>query len=120
MTSVPAVTGRLTIAHPMPDIPVGHVFLLDDTMPDWDRPPADFTAVELVRIDPVANARRYYRIAWEPTLLDDHAVIRSYGRKGAWQRTCITPFPSLEAAWPLIRASLKTRLRHGYRVVGST
>ena len=46
-------------------------------------------------------------------------MIRSYGRKGAWQRTCITPFPTLEAAWPLIRASLKTRLRHGYRVVGS-
>jgi predicted DNA-binding WGR domain protein len=71
-------------------------------------------------VDPAANARGYYRIAWEPTLLDDHAVIRSYGRKGAWQRTCITPFPSFEAAWPLIRASLKTRLRHGYRVVGST
>jgi predicted DNA-binding WGR domain protein len=93
-------------------------FIDDDTMPDWDRPPANFTAVELVRIDLEANARRYYRIAWEPTLLDDHAVIRSYGRKGAWQRTCITPFASLEAAWPLIRASLKTRLRHGYRVVG--
>lgn len=63
---------------------VGHVFLLDDTMPDWDRSPADFTAVELVRLDPAANARRYYHIAWEPTLLDDHAVIRGCGRKGAW------------------------------------
>ena len=70
MTSTPAVTGRPTIAHTMPDIPVGHVFLTDSTMPDWDTPPADFTAVELVRIDPEANARRYYRIAWEPTLLD--------------------------------------------------
>jgi len=53
-------------------------------MPDWDRSPADFTAVELVRLDPAANARRYYHIAWEPTLLDDHAVIRGCGRKGAW------------------------------------
>ncbi len=25
MTSIPAVTGRLTTAHPMPDTPVGHV-----------------------------------------------------------------------------------------------
>lgn len=77
----------------MPDTPVGHVFpVAKDTTPDWDRPPAVFTAVELVCIAPAANARRYYRIAVELTLLDDHAVIRSYGRKGEWQRTCITSF----------------------------
>jgi len=104
----------------MPDIPVGHVFLLDGTGPDWDRPPADFTAAELVRRDPAANARRDYRIAWEPTLLDDHAVIRGYrgGARGS-AVTCIMPFTARKAAWPFLRASLKTRLRHGYRVVAS-
>jgi predicted DNA-binding WGR domain protein len=88
-------------------------------MMDWDEPPAEFTAVELMRIDPPANARRYYRIAWEPTLFDEYAVTRTYGRRGVWRRTRTIPFPTLEAAWPLIRASIKARLRHGYIVVNN-
>ena len=89
-------------------------------MTEWDQPPAEFNAVELMRIDPPANARRYYRIAWEPTLFDEYAVTRAYGRKGVWRRTRSTPFPTLEAAWPLIRASIKARLRHGYTVVNDS
>jgi len=30
----------------------------------------------------------------------------------------ITPFPSLAVAWPFIRAIIRARLRHGYRIVG--
>ena len=86
MTRTPAVTGRLTIAHPMPDTPVGHVFLPVDSKPDWDRPPADLTAVELVQIDPTASARCHYRIHRESAQQDDHAMIHSYGRKVHWQR----------------------------------
>lgn len=51
-------------------------------------------------------------------LLHSKAVVRIYGRKGQTQRLITPqPFDSLEAAWPLLRAIIKARLRHGYRVV---
>jgi hypothetical protein len=45
-------------------------------------------------------------------------VVRSYGRKDGHRRT-LTPLPysSLAEAWPLIRAILRRRLRHGYKIV---
>ena len=89
------------------------------TRDEWSAPPADFDRVIFDRIDPALNARRFYQVSWEPTLLDEGAVVRTYGRKGRWKRVAITPFPSLEVAWPFIRATIRTRLRHGYRVVAS-
>ena len=89
------------------------------TFDEWSEPPADFGQVRFDRTDLTANARRFYQVSWEPTLLDDGAVVRTYGRKGRWKRVAVTPFPSLEVAWPFIRATIRTRLRHGYRVVGS-
>ena len=83
----------------------------------WREPPADFGQVRFDRTDLAANARRFYQVSWEPTLLEDGAVVRTYGRKGRWKRVAVTPFPSLEAAWPFIRATIRTRLRHGYRVI---
>jgi predicted DNA-binding WGR domain protein len=82
-----------------------------------DAPPAGFRGLLLDRDDPPRNARRFYLVAWQPTLFDEGAVIRLYGRKGGFQRLLTTPFPSLAAAWPFIRATIRRRLRHGYRVV---
>jgi hypothetical protein len=45
--------------------------------------------------------------------------VRTFGRKGRWKRVLTTPFPSLHAAWPFIRATVKNRLRHHYRIVES-
>lgn len=84
---------------------------------DWESPPPDFRYVLFDRTDPEKNIYRYYVIAWLPTLFDERAVIRRYGRKRMTQRTLITPFPSLKEAWPFIRSVIKTRLRHGYRIV---
>ena len=88
------------------------------TCDEWREPPADFGRVRFDRTDPALNARRFYQVSWEPTLLDEGAVVRVYGRKGRWKRVAITPFPSLAAAWPFIRAIIRARLRHGYRIVG--
>lgn len=84
---------------------------------DWESPPSDFRFVQFERVEPAENVHRFYLVAWLPTLLDDGAVVRLYGRKGGAQRTLTTPFPSLQEAWPLIRSVIKARLRHGYRVV---
>ena len=53
----------------------------------------------------------------EPTLFDAGAVVRTYGRKGGWKRVALTPCASLTQAWPLIRATIRTRLRHQYTIV---
>ena len=80
----------------------------------------DFRSLYLVKIDRAKNQQRYYSITWQPTLLDDGAVVRVYGRIGGQQRVLApAPFESLEEAWPLIRSVVRTRLRHGYQVITS-
>lgn len=86
---------------------------------DFEQAPDRFGYIIFDRTDREANARRYYMIAWQATLLDDGAVVRTFGRKGRWKRVITTPYPSLQAAWPFIRATVKTRLRHQYRIIES-
>ena len=84
----------------------------------WQTPPAGFQAIHFERINPERNEQRYYYIGWQPTLTDEGAVVRIYGRKGGGQRILTpTPFKSLTAAWPTLRSHIRTRLRHGYRIV---
>ncbi len=85
---------------------------------DWNHPPADFTFILFERVNVAENAQRFYYLGWLPTLLHPRAVVRIYGRKGQTQHVVTPqPFASLEEAWPLLRRIIKTRLRHGYRVV---
>jgi predicted DNA-binding WGR domain protein len=84
----------------------------------WDTPPADFRFILFERVRPEQNESRFYYLAYLPTLLDDGAVIRLFGRKGSTQRAVTPqPFESLEEAWPLLRQIIRTRLNHGYRIV---
>ena len=85
---------------------------------DWEQPPAGFRYVLLESINPAKNRHRWYYLAWQPTLFHAGAVVRLYGRIGGQQRSMApVPFDSLTRAWPMIRALLKRRLRHGYEVV---
>jgi len=71
----------------------------------------------LERVHPGKDEARFYLASSQPTL-SGWAVERSYGRMGRWQRLIPPlPFGSLEEAWPLVRAIIKRRLRHGYRVM---
>jgi hypothetical protein len=77
-----------------------------------------FSHLYLQRVDPEKNARRFYYLAWQPTIFDGWAVVRVHGRIGGWQHPLpLLPYPTLEEAWPTIRAIIKRRLRHGYRIV---
>jgi hypothetical protein len=87
-------------------------------MDNWETPPANFSFILFERVRPEQNECCFYYLAYLPTLLDERAVIRLYGRKGSAQRLITPqPFGSLQAAWPLLREIIKTRLRHGYRIV---
>jgi predicted DNA-binding WGR domain protein len=77
-----------------------------------------FTYLLFERINPAENEARFYYIAWEPTLFEAGAVVRIYGRKGGRRRVMApVPYPSLEAAWSFIRAIIRRRLRHGYKLI---
>jgi predicted DNA-binding WGR domain protein len=85
---------------------------------DIDRLQRGFTYLLLERVNPEKNENRFYYLAWQPSLFEDGAVVRSYGRKDGHRRTLTPlPYPSLDEAWPLIRAILRRRLRHGYKIV---
>jgi predicted DNA-binding WGR domain protein len=84
----------------------------------WTKPPAGFDFVLFDRTDHAENADRYYLIGWLPTLFAAGSVVTVWGRKSSSQRTRVLEFASLEAAWPVIRAAIRARLRHGYRAVG--
>ncbi len=86
---------------------------------DWSAPPEDFRFVLFERVDRAENMARYYLVGWQPTLFDQGAVVRFYGRKNGVQQQVMTPqpFDSLAEAWPLLRSVIRTRLRHDYRVV---
>jgi predicted DNA-binding WGR domain protein len=89
-----------------------------NSIDQWETPPEQFQAIGFERVNPERNEQRYYYISWQPTLIDDGAVVRIYGRKGGGQQVPTpTPFNSLAEAWPTIRKHIHTRLRHGYRVV---
>jgi len=82
----------------------------------WSNPPPDFDYVLFDRTDPTQNVRRFYLVGWLPTLFDDGAVVLVWGRKGSSQRVRVLLFGSLEEAWPAVRAVIRARLRHGYRI----
>ena len=64
------------------------------------------------------NEFRYYYLGWQPSLFDRGTVVRTYGRRTGQSRTLApAPYPTLNDAWPLIRATIRTRLRHGYTIV---
>jgi predicted DNA-binding WGR domain protein len=85
---------------------------------NWETPPPGFTYVIFEAVDREKNKDRFYYLGWMPTLLDDRAVVRIWGRKGGHQRHLSPqPFASLEEAWPLMRSIIKARLRHGYKIV---
>ena len=88
-------------------------------MLDWKRPPTNFSYILFDRPlpDEQQQQQRFYLLSWQASLIDDQAVVRVYGQKDGWQKVLVTPFDSLEEAWPLIRRLISRRLRKGYRIV---
>lgn len=83
----------------------------------WDEPLASFHYVNFERIEPEQNVSRYYWLGWQPSLFGDGAVVRIFGRKGHSQRVLYNASPSLKTAWPFLRALIRARLHHMYRIV---
>ena len=88
-------------------------------MKQWEHPPETFTSILFERVCPEKNENKFYWLGWQPTLIDEWAVVRIYGRKGGFQRVLSPePFVSLAEAWSVIKQTIWARVKRGYTVVG--
>lgn len=71
--------------------------------------------MELRKIDPTKNMRRFYRLSVEPTLFGDFALVREWGRVGAKRgRIKEDWLPTAQEAQNALALALKVRLNRGY------
>jgi predicted DNA-binding WGR domain protein len=67
----------------------------------------------LERVDPARNMARYYVLSIEPTLFDDAALVREWGRLGSLGRRRVDPYAKVSARLAL-GVWLERKIRRGY------
>ncbi|WP_429932848.1 WGR domain-containing protein [Agrobacterium vitis] len=74
--------------------------------------------IQLRRIDPSQNMRRFYTLALQPTLFGGASVIRNWGRIGTTGQTLIETFDRKEDAQRVLSRLERTKRKRGYQDVG--
>ena len=85
--------------------------------PDVAAVPPFTRELRLVSIDASRNRARFYLLQWHPTLWDDVALVRVWGRIGSRGQAKVlfhAPSPQVDAA---VARLVRRRLQHGYQVV---
>ena len=77
----------------------------------------DSRTVYLQRVDPAKNEARFYWLHLGPSLVDDCAVMRMWGRIGGHQHRMVTAFQLEAEAQKLFDILVRRRLRGGYTLV---
>ncbi len=72
------------------------------------------TAVELHRIDPTQNMRRFYRLDMQPDLFGGVLLVRQWGRIGAQGRSVAEHFDSDTLAAAALAQHAAHKARRGY------
>ena len=73
--------------------------------------------MELRKIDPTKNMRRFYRLSVEPTLFGDYALVRQWGRIGAKRGRTKEDWYSLEdEAHRAFSMAVSQRLKRSYQM----
>lgn len=68
-----------------------------------------------VKVDPAKDVRRWYVVAWGPTLFGTWAVIRAWGRLGSeWSQRRVQEFATQDEACAEAVAQAERRERRGY------
>jgi predicted DNA-binding WGR domain protein len=76
------------------------------------------TSVELRRIDPSLNMRRFYRMSLQPDLFGGVDVVREWGRIGRRGRSLIERHTCEDEAVSSMLALETAKRRRGYRSAG--
>ncbi len=71
----------------------------------------------LHRINVEKNEARFYMVQVGPSLLEQHCVLRIWGRIGGHQRSMISSCDSDEDAQRLADRVVRRRLKRGYQIV---
>ncbi len=71
----------------------------------------------LQRVNPERNEARFYVVLVGPSLVDEHAVMRIWGRLGRQQRHTVSACASADEAWVEADRLVQRRLGRGYRIV---
>lgn len=71
----------------------------------------------LHRHNPELNERRFYAVTIQPTLVDELAVVRTWGRIGGWTRTLVTPVADQAEAQSLAETLIARKLKRGYIII---
>lgn len=71
-------------------------------------------AIELHRINPEQNMRRFYVAQLAPTLFGEAQLVREWGRIGRAGQTLATTYPTPEAAEAALRALVRKKRGRGY------
>jgi predicted DNA-binding WGR domain protein len=82
-----------------------------------DASPSDAQRVQflvLERVDPARNMARYYVLSVEPTLFDDAALVREWGRLGSLGRRRVDLYGKASDARLALGVWLKRKIRRGY------
>ncbi|MGV1952617.1 WGR domain-containing protein [Agrobacterium vitis] len=74
--------------------------------------------IQLRRIDPSQNMRRFYTLALQPTLFGGASVIRNWGRIGTTGQTMIETFDRKEDAQRVLLRLERTKRKRGYHDAG--
>ncbi len=79
----------------------------------------DYTVYEFALIDPAINSRRYYQLAYQPSLWSPYCVIRTWGRLGSRKlRSLAYEFEDEASAQKWLTRQLTRRLKRGYQLLG--
>ena len=71
-------------------------------------------SVVVQRVDPKANAYRYYVLSIEPNLFEGVSLVKEWGRIGARGRSATELHPDLAGARVALDVWLRRKLRRGY------
>ena len=75
------------------------------------------TAVDLKRIDPSRNMRRFYRLSVQPDLFGGACLVREWGRIGLRGQVLIEQHDDEGKAVTALMKLSATKTRRGYRAV---
>ena len=78
------------------------------------------TAVDLKRIDPSLNMRRFYRMTLQPDLFGGASLVREWGRIGYRGQTLVERHEDEGRAVNALMALSATKRRRGYRFRGDS
>jgi len=78
-----------------------------------------YSVFDFAKISPAENSRRFYQLAYQPSLWSPYCVVRTWGRLGSKKpRSLALEFEDEESARKWLTRQLARRLKRGYLLLG--